>query len=177
MLLKIMQIYIPGFIKKRKLYELFCLTSDAFNCELPELRGLNFERLLLKYALFTKEQAERCLQSGFQLNEIKQRLYQNSYLFGQNLKKSFNITTLEEAALLLETVYKLIGIDLNYKRQDEIIIKQCFFSKYYSEEVCKLISSLDEGLIAGLTGRRLCFYQRITEGCSCCKGYLGMIKK
>ena len=172
MLLKIMQLYMPEFIKKKKLNELFRLTADAFQSELPELRGLSFAECLSKYALFTKEQAESYLQSGRPLEEAKHRLYQNSCIFGQNLRKSLHIETWEEAVTVFKVIYKLIGIDFRYDRQGEIIIKQCFFSKYYSGEVCNLISSLDEGLAAGLSGGgRLYFNQRITEGCSCCKGY------
>lgn len=172
MLLKIMQLYIPEFIKKIKLNELFCLTADAFQSELPELQGFSVEECLSKYALFTKEQAEIYLQSGRPLEEVKQRLYQNSFIFGQSLRKSLHIITWEEAAAALKVIYKLIGIDFQSDRQGEIIIKQCFFSNYYSGEVCKLISSLDEGLAAGLSGGgRLCFNQRITEGGNCCKGY------
>lgn len=172
MLMKIMQLYMPEFIKKKKLNELFRLTADAFQSELPELRGLSFAECLSKYALFTKEQAESYSQSGRPLEEVKHRLYQNSCIFGQNLRKSLHIVTWKEAVTVLEVIYKLIGIDFQYDRQGEIIIKQCFFSKYYSGEVCKLISSLDEGLAAGLSGGgRLCFNQRITEGGSCCKGY------
>lgn len=172
MLLKIMQFYVPEFIKKKKLNELFRLTADAFQSGLPELRGLSFAEGLSKYALFTKEQAESYLQSGRPLEGVKCRLYQNSYNFGQSLRKGLHIITWEEAAAALKVIYKLIGIDFQYDRQGEIIIRQCFFSKYYSGEVCKLISSLDEGLAAGLSGGgRLCFNQRITEGGSCCKGH------
>jgi hypothetical protein len=173
MLLKIMQICMPEFIKKKKLYELSLLTADAFQSELPELKGLSFAECLSKYALFTKEQAESYLQSGRPLEEVKHRLYQNSCIFGQKLRKSLHIVTWEEAVTVLKAIYKLIGIDFQYDRQGEIIIKQCFFSKYYSGEVCRLISSLDEGIAAGLSGGgRLCFNQRITEGGSCCKGFL-----
>ncbi|ATW23567.1 hypothetical protein [Candidatus Formimonas warabiya] len=172
MLLKIIQFYMPEFIKKKKLNELFRLTADAFQSELPELQGFSFAACLTKYALFTKEQAERYVQSGCPLEEVKHRLYQNSWIFGQKLRKSLQIGTWEEAVTALKAIYKVIGIDFQYDRQGEIIIKQCFFSKYYSGEVCSLVSSLDEGLAAGLSGGgRLCFYQRITEGGSCCKGY------
>jgi hypothetical protein len=179
MLLKIMQLYIPKFIKRKKLKELFCLTADAFQSEPPELRGLSFAECLSKYALYTKEQAGSYLQSGRPLEEVKQRLYQNSCIFGQDLRKSLHIITWEGAVTALKTIYKLIGIDLQYDGQFEIIIRQCFFSKYYSGGVCNLISSLDEGIAAGLSGGgRLCFNQRITEGGSCCRGFLdrGLLK-
>lgn len=172
MLFKIMQFCVPEFVKRKKLKELFCLTADAFRSELPELRRLSYSKCLSKYALYTKEQAESYLLSGHPIEEVKSRLYQNSYIFGLNLRKSLNIATWEEAVTALKVIYKLIGIDFQYERQDEIIIKQCFFSKYYSGGVCYLISSLDEGLAAGLSGGRLCFNLRITEGSSCCKGSL-----
>lgn len=172
MLLKLLQLYIPGYIKIKKLKELFRLTADAFQSEPPELGGLSFEECLLKYALYTREQAEGCLQCGDQIEAVKSRLYQNSYCYGQSLRKSLHIASREEAVTLLGIIYKLIGIDFQCDKQGEIIIRQCLFSKYYNGGVCGLISSLDEGLAAGLSGDRLHFNQRITEGGSCCKGYL-----
>jgi len=169
---KIMRIYIPEFIKKEKLGELFRLTADAFQSEPPKLEGLSFAERLTKYALFTKEQAEGYLRSGRSPEEVNKRLYKNSCIFGQSLRKSLHIVTWEDAVTTLKAIYKLIGIDFSYGDQGEFIIRQCFFGKYYSKEVCMLISSLDEGLAAGLSGGgRLCFKQRITEGTSCCIGF------
>lgn len=171
MLIKIIQIFMPEFIKKRKLKELFRLTADAFETEMPELRGLTFRECLWKYALFSKEQAERCLQCECRLEEVKSRLYHNSFVFGKNLRKSLHVTTWDESVEVLRAFYKFIGIDFEYDEQNAFEIRQCSFSKYYSAEVCTLISSLDEGLAAGLSnGGRLCFTQRITDGSGCCKG-------
>ena len=177
MLAKIMQFYMPEFIKKKRLYELFRLSAEAFQTDMPELRGLSFTECLSKYAFFSKEQAERYLQSGCPLEEVKHRLYQNSFIFGKNLRKSLHIITWEDSVAALKTIYSFIGIDFQYDghcgltgNQDEFEISQCLFSRYYSEEVCRLISSLDEGLAAGLSGGRLCFTQRLTDGSSCCKG-------
>lgn len=173
MLLKIIQFCIPEFIKKKKLNELFRLTADAFQSDLPELQGFSFTECLSKYAIFTKGQAESYLQSGRSPEEVKHRLYQNSYIFGKNLRKSFHIVTWKESVMALKVIYKFIGIDFHYNMQNEFIIKQCFFTKYYSREVCKLISSLDSGLAAGLSGGgKLSFNQSITEGNNCCKGFL-----
>lgn len=187
MLTKIVRLYTPEFIKKKKMEELFRLTADAFQSEMPEFRGLSFSDSLLKYALFTKEQAERCLQEESLIEEVKYRLYNNSFAFGRNLRKRLHIMSWEKSVTALKSAYKFIGIDFQYGRQGEtlndrddfiakqecFVIGQCFFSRYYSAEVCRLISSLDEGLAAGLTGGGiLCFAQRITDGSSCCKGCL-----
>lgn len=172
-LIRIMGFHVPGFIKKKKLEELFNLTAGAFKQEEPTLKGLSYEELLQQYALFTKDQAERYIHSGQPLEEVKNRLYRNSFRLGQNLRKSLGIVTWNEAVTALQIIYKLIKIDFQCNAKGEMSINQCYFSEIYSGEVCKLISSLDEGLTAGLSGGgKLQFEQRITEGCSYCKGRL-----
>ncbi len=172
LLLRIMRFYTPEFIKKKKLWELFRLTADAFQSEPPELRGLSFAGCLSKYALYTREEAEGFLQSGRPPEEVRRRLYQNSFVFGQHLKQSLHIASRTDAVAALKVIYQLIGIDFQSEGQGGFTIKQCFFSQYYSAAVCRLISSLDEGLAAGLSGGgTLRFEQRMTEGGDCCKGY------
>ena len=172
MLIKIMQRHMPEFIKKKKLAELFRLTADAFQTEMPALRGLTFQERLSLYAFFSREQAERCLQGGCPIEEVKSRLYENSFVFGKSLRKSLHIMTWEESITALRTIYHMIGVDFRYEGQGAFIIKQCYYSNYYTAEVCILISSMDQGLAAGLTGgKKLHFTQRITDGSSCCKGY------
>jgi hypothetical protein len=160
------------FIKKQKIRELFQLTADAFQCEVPDLTGLSWQALLLKYALFTKEQAERTVQNNFDLDPIKNRLYKNAYKLGKRIRKSLNITASEEVMLVSRIIYSILAIDFEGDLQGNIMIRQCFFSKFYSSEVCQIISSLDEGLAAGLANGKLKFKQRITEGHSCCKAHL-----
>lgn len=182
------------YIKNKKLDELFRLTADAFQSEIPALSGLSFAERLSKYASFTKEQAEKVLMSEgpsdekmSRLKEVEEKLYQNSFLFGKRLRKYFHVRTQDQAIRVLGTVYKMIGIEfqcgkpldqqpsspdgIQHNGQCEFVIRECYFSSFYSAEVCRLISSLDEGLAAGLSGGGiLSFTHRITEGCGCCKG-------
>ena len=52
----------------------------------------------------------------------------------------------------------------------EITISRCYFSSFYSPEVCRVMSAMDRGLLAGLAGGgELVFIQRITEGQPCCR--------
>lgn len=176
MLLRILSLYLPTFIKKQKMRELFLLTSDAFLCGVPNLTGLSMQELLVEYALFTKGQAEKSIQQGYDLGPIQNRLYQNAYLLGKSIKKSLNIVNLTEALHVSRMIYRILSIDFHSDEQGNIFISQCFFSQYYSSEVCQIISSLDEGLIAGLSDGKLQFYQRITEGNDCCKAHLEMRK-
>ena len=61
--------------------------------------------------------------------------------------------------------YRMIGIDLRADEHGAVVVDRCSFAAWYSPRVCHLMSSLDAGLIAGLTqGGRLTFSERITEG-------------
>ncbi|KUG02785.1 hypothetical protein ASZ90_019861 [hydrocarbon metagenome] len=168
--LGLLQLYFPGFIKKKKLIHLINITANAFGCDAPPTKGLTFEQVLQKYALFTKQQAEIQLKDPSNIDHVKHKLYQEAYQLGRELRQEFGITTPKEVMLMSRTIYNILGIDFSSNPENEVIIKRCFFSQYYSPEVCQVISSLDEGLAAGLSdGGNLCFYQRITEGHNCCR--------
>jgi len=172
MLLKILLLYFPAFIKKKKIRELFALTADAFLTETPDLSGLSYAELLDKYAVFSKEQAEYYLESGQDPEALHSRLYHNALKMGEGIKKSLRISTFAEARNALRLIYSLLAIDFRCDSRGHILIKQCFFSRFYSDKVCRIISALDEGLAAGLSGGKLRFERRITDGNDCCKAYL-----
>ena len=172
LILRLSQIYIPGFIKKMALVELFEYTARAFQCEMPKVNDLSFDELLLKYAQFTSDQYQSAIKSGDDLQDLKKRLYQNAYQLGQKFRKRFRIKNIDDVMAVSRVIYRVIGIDFRGNAQGEIIINRCFFSKVYSSEVCKIISGLDEGILAGLSdGGKLNFSHRITDGerfCQAC---------
>jgi hypothetical protein len=105
MIIKFAKLYMPEYIKKRKLDDLFRITAGAFQCGVPELKGMPFAERLHEYAVFTKEQAEAYLHTGdtsaerkSSLDAVEEKLYRNSFLLGQDLRKSLHIRTPERAA-------------------------------------------------------------------------------
>lgn len=171
-LLALSRIYLPGPIRKSRLIELFLATADAFQVEAPNLKGQSYGRCLTEYALFTKEKAEEAILHGKQ-QEVKERLYYNALHIGQNIKEQLKIRTLDEVMQACRVIYKALKIDFQGDLQGRINIQRCFFSTHYSGDVCRIISGLDEGLIAGLSGgQRLEFTRRITEGNDCCNAHL-----
>jgi len=171
LLLAFAQIYVPPFIKKARLYELFEATADAFQCQAPPYRGLPFNECLKQYALFTKDKAQESIRQENEF-EVKPRLYQNAYRLAQKIKKSFRIDNVEDMMKISKVVYRILNIEFAGNCDGEIIIRRCFFSSFYSSDVCQLISSLDEGLMGGLSGGTFRFSQRITEGKECCRARL-----
>ena len=168
--LKVARFYIPPSLKKKGIEELFWLTADAFGVESKFSQNLCRLANLEQYALFTKEEAEKVLASGFQVQKVRDRLYQNAYSFGGSLRRKLRPSSPDDVMAAARLLYRLIQIDFKGSKRGEIVIEGCFFSRYYSPEVCGLISALDEGILAGLSGGGdLRFIQRITEGKNCCR--------
>jgi hypothetical protein len=164
--------YVPQFIRKRKLEMLFSATADAFQVTAPSVRELSYTDSLKIYAQFTREQAEKAIHQGAEL-KVQPRLFRNAYRIGQQFKRDFNINTADEALQMGTVIYKMLKIEFQGEPRGYIVIKHCFFSAYYSDNICRLISSLDEGSLTGLSGGgQLSFTQRITEGHECCRAYL-----
>jgi hypothetical protein len=171
LLLAVSRLYVPGFIQKRKLEMLFEATAGAFGCAAPFTGGLSCDDKLKLYAQFTREQADKALRQGKEL-ETRGRLFQNACRIGRQLKQDFKVSDTEvmRAAAL---VYRMLNIDFQGGPEGQIVIRRCFFSAFYTGQVCRLISSLDEGLLVGLAGGgRLSFTRRITEGDECCRALL-----
>jgi hypothetical protein len=173
--LTIAGLYIPAFIKKRKLRDLFDLTATAFDSDMPVINKLSYADCLKAYAWFSKTKAEEVIRGHKDIKEIKTRLYHSACQLGEKLRKDFHIATRADVLRLSKILYRVLGIEFAGNSNGEVIIRRCFFSQLYSPEVCALISALDEGLAAGLSGGgRLVFRERISEGNSCCRATFKM---
>jgi len=167
--------YIPTAIKKRNLSQLIRLSARAFYSEAPETRGKSYQQCLQEFAFFTQKKATEIIVQKENIPKVKKRLYRNAFLMGYNIRKLLRIHTQREVIAISRRLYSFLNIDYQGDSSGRIIIKKCFFSSYYSEEICQLISALDEGIAAGLSaGGKLSFNQRITEGKPCCQGQLIM---
>jgi len=172
-LLKLLPHNLPAFIREDILAGLFEATADAFGCPAPALGHLSYDEYLRAYALFTREQADKALQTGRDLPAIKAQLYQNAYPLGEKLHKWFTVDEMDEVMELGQILYRAIGVDFQGDEQGEVTVTRCYFSQFYSGPVCDLISALDDGVFSGLSGGgRLVFSQRLTEGENYCKARL-----
>ena len=170
-----LKIHYPSFIKRKKLKELFELTAEAFGCEVPPLNHLSYVDMLKSFAQLTAAEAEKHIREGKNLEEIKERLHDNAFRLGKKIREGYGLYTLQEIMEMSRILYQTLGIDFEGDVSGEVTIKKCFFSDYYSPQVCSVISSLDEGVAAGLSGGgRLSFSKRITEGHACCRARIYM---
>jgi hypothetical protein len=168
--LKLFSLHLPSSVKRNKLEDLFRLAADAFQTEIPEIQGLSYPEALERFATFTRDEAGKAIHSGDDLTALKGRLFTNAMELGENLRKKYRIKTVSDAMVMSRILYRILGIDFQGNKQGDVVIRRCFFSSFYSPQICEVISSLDEGVAAGLSdGGKFSFDQRMTEGEACCK--------
>jgi hypothetical protein len=168
--LTLAKVFIPAHLKRKKLAELFRRTGWAFQTEIPPLNGLTRKAMLQKYALFTKELAENALRKSQDHDAARARMFQTAYELGHQTGKSLKISTREEFMAAARIIYRILGIDFRGNAGGDIAIQKCFFSRFYSPQVCRFISAVDDGILAGLAGGgTLEFRQRLTEGKDSCR--------
>ncbi len=168
--LEILAVYTPAALKKKVLRDIFFLTARAFGSEVPETKGLSTGRLLEAYAFFTQQAAEQALARDPELEAVRLRLFRDASDLGRALRQRFRLRSKEDVLKMSRIIYKILGISFEGRPDGEVVIRSCYFSRFYTGDVCRLISALDQGAAAGLSGGgRLEFAQRITDGHGCCR--------
>ena len=172
LLVSVLQLHTPEFIKKMALTQLCRFTAAAFQADVPRLSGLNSEQCLDRYARFAAIQAEQRLQDGYGIESLEKRLYENAVEMGKQQRLWFQPRSMQEMMTVGRVLYRMLQIDFQGDAHGVIVITNCYFSRFYSCKVCRLMSSMDRGLFAGLSnGGQLAFTARITEGQACCRGH------
>jgi hypothetical protein len=170
-LLTIAELYVPRFVRRSGLDELFEATADAFQVTAPSTRGLAFDESLRLYAAFTREHAEEMAKQG-ETEQLQSRMFRNAFVVGAACRQQFGLKTPADAMRMARVIYRLLRIDFLGAPEGPVLVRSCFFSAYYSAAVCRLISALDSGLVAGLSGGgSLRFSERITAGHRCCRAH------
>lgn len=150
-------------------------SAHAFGASPPRLgRWVSGDELLRAYATFSNARAELLLSGHGDLHAARRELWIAADRLGSRLRRLLGVRTTDDAMIAARAVYRALDIDLRGSAAGDVVVARCFFSSVYAPEVCALMSSLDAGLFAGLTGgRRLTFTERITEGTPACLAALG----
>jgi len=168
--LRLAGVHIPARLRLEKIRELAALTARAFGVAPPVLSGRSVRRDLEAYARFTRGSADRAVRDKADLGLLGARLREEALAFGQALAAAFGIRGRGQALRLIRLAYRAIGIDLRADPDGAIVVSRCFFEGAYAPETCRLIASLDEGLMAGICGGgHLEFSQRMTSGEAVCR--------
>jgi hypothetical protein len=167
--LRALELSIPGWVARYALRRLAEATASAFDSEPVVLRGSDQGELLARYATFTAGWVERASVDGTDLDAVSRRAWSNARILGESFRRQLGVRTRSDALRAARIAYRMIGIDLRVDPSGAVAVDRCAFAARYSPQVCRVMSSFDDGLIAGLTqGGRLTFSERITEGRPMC---------
>jgi hypothetical protein len=163
--LRALEIHLPGSVARSALRRLFGETASAFGREPADVRGLGRGELLERYVAFSAVCAEQALARHGDLDDVSRRLWRNASAMGASLRRRLGVRTRSDEVRAARLAYRMIGIDLRADERGRVVVDRCAFADRYTPAVCRVMSSLDAGLVAGLTrGGALAFSERITEG-------------
>jgi hypothetical protein len=166
--LKLLLGIFPPVAGKKSISELFRLAAAAFDREIPDLRGRSRAEMLLDFARFTRDGAERAL-AGANAAAERKNLYERSADLGRAVRRRLPIRSRADAAAAIRRLYGLLDIDMKIASGGAVTVKRCFFATRYTPETCRFMAAMDEGIVAGICGGRLVFAERLSEGAACCR--------
>jgi hypothetical protein len=161
--------WFPDFIRKRKLVELVRAAADAFAVDMPDFRRKDCDGILEDFALLAGSWAGTAVREH-KADEVAGRLFRNGRLLGGRARSFFRPRNLFEVMKAARILYAAIGIDFRGDADGRIVVRRCGFSRHFTPEACRLMGSMDSGILTGLAGEGgLEFSARLTEGAETCR--------
>jgi hypothetical protein len=155
--------------RRRGIEQLFAATAAAFGSPAPQTKCRGAKGLLRQYALFTREQAGAAIDWDRDLQALDRRLFDAGFALGSEYRRRLRVRGFNAAMAAARIIYRGLGIDFKGRPDGEVEIRKCAFAAFYAPRVCALVSSLDRGLLAALTGGgEMKFRERLTEGAAAC---------
>ena len=171
-LYSIARYYIPPRLKKMGLQAIFDATATAFDHQAPVTRRMTFDKSLETYARFTELAVTTAIDGRHDLLENQAKLRRNAFNVGLRFRALFGVSSRKDVMDVARLLYRMIGIDFHGTAGGEITISRCGFDRFYSPRTCRVMSSFDEGVLAGLSGEgNLVFTGRLTEGQPYCEAH------
>lgn len=168
--LSFLRLHVPGALRRSILRDLIAATARAFERHPPDTKGLTAPELMAHVIECSRAWAEAAIRTGADLDPLDRRLYAEASELGRRARQRLHISSEADGLAAARIIYGTIGIDFRPRRSGEVVVPRCAFARAYGPDVCRLMSSMDSGLIAGLTGSDgLRFTERITEGAVACR--------
>ena len=170
--LALAELYLPSPLRRAGLNELAAAAATAYECRRPQWRRRRYPDRLEEFVYFTASQAAMASARG-RGEAAKDRLRQEAEEVGRRLRRRLGVGSHDEALRALRLLYRQIGIELLTPGCARIEMTSCLFSRLYDPVTCRIMSAMDEGIVAGLTGGwQLRFEARLTEGARSCAASL-----
>ncbi len=164
----------PKHFRRAQIQILMNLAAKSFGVPKEKLKKGSAYTALRQYAGYT------CLcmgAGGMEADAAKEeKLFQDACRLGNRIREITGLTEDGDLKRLIRLLYWNIGIEMSIQghigteHTGEVTVSDCYFSRVYSPEECRLMSLVDSGIVSGICGGgKLRFSQRITEGCESCR--------
>jgi len=168
--LALLRFHLPALVRRAILRELIATIARAFRRPCPPTSGHSSEELLACAIDLSHRWSGDALRGAADRSEVEERLFSEAFALGLRAKRRLRIKTEETGLVAAAVLYEAIGIEFRPDRGGAIVVPRCAFARTYGPGVCELMSAMDSGLIAGLTGAAgLRFTERLTEGAPACR--------
>lgn len=171
--LLLVRLHLPASIRRSILRELIAAMARAFEREMPPTMGLSSAELMSLAVESSRAWAEDAIREAPDLGRLERRLFYEAAGLGRQARVRLRINTEMDGMAAARVIYRAIGIDFRSRRSPEVLISRCAFARAYGPDVCRLMSSMDSGLIVGLTGALgMRFTQRLTDAAPACRAVI-----
>lgn len=168
--LTLLRLHLPEALRRSVLRELITTTARAFGRTPPRTAGVPARTLSAVAVERSNAWAREAIAAGTDLRGIQAHLFSEASTLGARARRRLRVGGEAEGLAAARLVYRAIGIDLRPGCAGDVVVPRCAFAGAYSPEVCRLMSAMDSGLIAGLTGAEgMRFTARLTEGAPACR--------
>jgi hypothetical protein len=135
LLIALLAIHTPQYVKKRALADLFRFTAAAFESDVPPMAGLVSDECLLQYALFTQDHTERLVRDGHDVEYVQHRLYQSAYELGEMQRARFRIRTVKDVMAMGRVLYRIPGRHARGNRHQSLLFQSLLFQSELPDHV------------------------------------------
>ena len=168
--LLLLRAHLPDAVRRSILRELLTAMSSAFDRTCPPTAGLSAHALNDLVVERSRTWADESIETEVDLAPLERRLFSEAWALGRRARHRLMIRSERDGLLAARVIYRAIGIDFRSRSHGEVVVPRCGFARTYHPAVCRLMSSMDSGLISGLTGADgVRFTARLTEGATMCR--------
>lgn len=171
--LLLLRMHLPAIVRRSVLRELIAATARAFGRECPPMSDLSADELQDLAVDLSGAWADDAIDGREDLSAVQRRLFAEATALGRRARDRLRVRSAREGLQAARLIYRAIGIDFRPGAGGDVLVSSCRFARRYRPAVCGLMSSMDSGLISGLTDAdRLRFTARLTEGAPACRARL-----
>lgn len=168
--LLLLRMHVPAVVRRSILRELVAAMARGFGHDGPSTSGLSAAELTEIAVDLSSTWADDAIEAQEDLTALRRRLFAEAEVLGRRARERLRVRSDTDGLEAVRLIYRAIGIDLRPRAWGDVVVARCAFATRYRPATCRLMSSMDSGLIAGLTGADgLRFTARLTEGAPACR--------